>query len=133
MDRDVNAAANIAKRFIESGNYTKFIRRRKKAKKSTKKKVIRVKHTTRTKRKHPKPDRTKNAATPKRTKGKRKPQNAATTRRFDGLEVKGKKLSSSEETVSEGSISKASEKSMTLTSSSSDKSYRRRYRLVNLC
>lgn len=133
MDRDVNAAANIAKRFIESGNYTKFINRRKKAKKSTKKQVIRVKHTPRTKRKHPKTDRSKNVATPKRPKKKQKPQNTATTRRFDGLEVKAIKLSSSENTVSEGSISKASEKDMTLTSSSSDKSYKRRYRLPSLC
>ena len=131
MDRDVNAAANIAKRFIESGNYTKFVKRRKKARKSTKKQVIRVKHTPFTKRKHPKPDRTKNRVTPKRTKGKRK--NQATTKRFDGLEVKAKKLSSSGTTVSEGSISKASEKGMTLTSSSSDKSYKRRYRLPILC
>ena len=127
MDRDENAAANIAKRFVEQGTHDKFVNTRKKSKKSTKQQVIRVKSAPHTKRKHPKPDRTKNVATPKRRKRK-----TPTTRRFDGLEVISKKLSSSKTTVFEGSLAKVSAKDMTLTSSYSNKSCKRRYRLTNL-
>lgn len=127
MDRDENASANIAKRFVEKGTHNKFINTRKKSKKSTKQQAIRVKAAPHTKRKHPKPDRTKNTATPKRKKRK-----SPSIRRFDGLEVISKKLSSSKTTVFEGSPAKVSAEDMTLTSSYSNKSCKRRYRLTNL-
>ena len=91
MDRDENATANIAQRFIDK-SFEKFVSTRKKSKKFTSKQTVRVKVKPVTKRdRHP--NRTKFGPTPKRPKKRRK---GSHQRVFTaaGLEVTTKKIGS---------------------------------------
>lgn len=99
MDRDENATANIAQRFIDK-SLEKFIKTRKKSKNFTSKQTVRVKVKPVTKR-DKNPDRTKFGPTPKRPKKRRKrsQQKVFTS---SGLEVTTKKIGSSENTETEG-------------------------------
>lgn len=98
-DRDENATANIAQRFI-AGSLEKFVSTRKKSKKFTTQQTVRVKVKPVTKRdRHP--DRTKFGPTPKRPKKRRK---GSRRRVFtsSGLEVTMKKIGSPENTGTGG-------------------------------
>lgn len=99
MDRDENATANIAQRFIDK-SFEKFVSTRKKSKKFTSKQTVRVKVKPVTKRdRHP--DRTKFGPTPKRPKKRRK---GSRRRVFTaiGLEVTMMKIGSPENTGTGG-------------------------------
>lgn len=92
-DRDENATANIAQRFI-AGSLEKFVSTRKKSRNYTPKQVVRVVVKPVTKRGR-NPDRTKFGPTPKRPKKRRK---GSRRRVFtsSGLEVTMKKIGSPE-------------------------------------
>lgn len=98
-DRDENATANIAQRFI-AGSLEKFVSTRKKSRNYTPKQVVRVVVKPVTKRDR-NPDRTKFGPTPKRPKKRRK---GARRRVFtsSGLEVTMKKIGSPAHTETGG-------------------------------
>lgn len=99
MDRDENATANIAQRFI-AGSLEKFVSTRKKSRNYTPKQVVRVVVKPVTKRGR-NPDRTKFGPTPKRPKKRRK---GSRRRVFtsSGLEVTTKKIGSPAHTETGG-------------------------------
>lgn len=126
MDRDENATANIAQRFI-SKSFEKFVSTRKKSKRFTPKQTIRVKANSVTKR-DKNPDRTKFGPTPKRTKKRRTHKKRVFT--SSGLEVTTKKIGSSEHTEAEGGRKK---KVSTVTvKSSHNRKVRRRFSYCGL-
>ena len=98
MDRDENATANIAQRFIDK-SFEKFVSTRKKSKKFTPKQTVRVNVKSVTKR-DKNPDRTKFGPTPKRPKKRRTHKKRVFT--FSGLEVTTKKIGSSGNMGTEG-------------------------------
>lgn len=98
-DRDENATANIAQRFIDK-SFEKFVSTRKKSKKFTTQQTVRVKVKPVTKRdRHP--DRTKFGPTPKRPK-KRKKESRRRVFTAAGLEVTTKKIGSPAHTETGG-------------------------------
>lgn len=127
MDRDENATANIAQRFINR-SLEKFIKTRKKSKKFTSNHVVRVKVKPVTKR-DKNPDRTKFGPTPKRPKrkNKRSRQKVFTS---SGLEVTTKKIGSSGQTETEDGRKK--QVPTVTVKSSHNRKFRRRFSSCSL-
>lgn len=99
MDRDENATANIAKRFIDK-SFEKFVSTRKKSKRFTPKQIVRVNVKPVTKRDR-NPNRSKFGPTPKRPKRRRK-RSRQRVFTSSGLEVTTRKIGSSGNMGTEG-------------------------------